>query len=71
VRKKGPKTRQKRPILSTFTLFWRLPERLFTVYDDLERDFFAYCSSNPLFGALQVNKFVDLQGIIFNFDPIP
>jgi len=36
-------------------------------YDDLERDFFAYCSSNLLFGALQVNKFVDLQGIIFNF----
>jgi hypothetical protein len=35
----------------------------------LERDFFAYCSSNLLFGALQVNKFVALQGIIFNFHP--
>src|ERR1035437_4428563 len=60
-RKNGAKRAQIRPILPSFTFLWRLPERLSRFSACLERDFFAYCSSNLLFVGLQAHESVGLQ----------
>ncbi len=63
--KRGQKGVKNNQFCLVFALLVRFQPDLLRFYDDLERDFFAYCSSNLPFVGLQTDRCVGLQADIF------